>query len=729
MPPRKKAVRDSRNTTRPARDISWLSFNARVLQEAADTSVPLRERIQFLAIFSNNLDEFFRVRVAALQRMVKYGRKANMHMEVSPEHILDQIQSTVINLQRDFDAIWKGILGEMADKGIHLRTERQLDRRQREFVREFFDEHVRHNVIPLMVESIPEFPYLREKSLYLAVEMSHSDGRKDLTYALIEVPTQVLPRFILLPTEQKGIHHIILLEDVIRFNLPKIFSFFDFDRYASHIIKVTKDAEFDIDYDEPSTYTDKLKKAVRDRRKGKPVRFIYDRGISQKFLRYLTLRMGLLKHDHVMPGGRIHNFRQFMEFPRDIFQDSYRQRKPIPHPAFRNSARVTDVVLKRDVMLHLPYHSFDPIVDLLREAAMDVDVKAIRVTAYRLAKNSRIINALVNAARNGKKVTVVIELRARFDEENNMAWKTRLEEEGVRVLIGVPGMKVHAKLGLIEKRVGKKTVMYGFIGTGNLNEQTARIYGDHHLLTSDAAIMSDIARVFRYLERPRTRIGELKMCKRLLVSPTGMRNGFLAMIDREIREARAGRPAAVMLKLNSLSDDILIARLEQAAAAGVQVRMVVRGICRMITDGPSYACQPYAVSIVDRYLEHARVAIFHDGGRKRVWISSSDWMVRNLDHRVEVAVEVRDAGICRELTDMIEIQLRDNVKARRFDNGQTNEYVRTEGRKCRSQLDTYNFLAKKAPSEAVKDETMEGPSKSDARESKPSKTAKRRKGG
>ena len=709
MASRSSVKRKKAKPSRPARDISWLSFNARVLQEAADPSVPLRERIQFLAIFSNNLDEFFRVRVAALRRMIKYGRLANMHLEISPEQILERIQSTVMDQQREFDGIWKGILREMAEKGIHLRTERQLDRRQKDFVREFFDEHVRPNVIPLMIESIPEFPYLREKSLYLAVEMSRSDGRKGGRYALIEVPTQVLPRFILLPSDKSGGHHIILLEDVIRFSLPKVFSFFDFDRFSAHVVKVTKDAEFDIDYDEPSTYTDKLKKAVRDRRKGKPVRFIYDRGIGRNLLRYLTKRMGLLKHDHVMPGGRIHNFRQFTEFPRDIFHEPYRQKKPIPHPAFRNSARVTDVVMARDVMLHLPYHSFDPIIDLLREAAMDTDVKSIWVTAYRLAKNSRIINALVNAARNGKKVTVVIELRARFDEENNLAWKTRLEEEGVRVLIGVPGMKVHAKLGLVEKKVGKKTLMYGFAGTGNLNEQTARIYGDHHLLTSDPGIMADVARVFRYLERPRIRIGEIRKCRELLVSPMGMRKGFLSMIDAEIREAKAGRPAAITLKLNSLSDDVLISRLEQAAAAGVQVRMVVRGICRMLTEDPSYKVRPYAVSIVDRFLEHSRVMVFHSGGKGRVWISSSDWMVRNLDHRVEVALEVKDRGICTELMDMLEIQLKDNVKARRHDNGLTNGYVKTEGRRIRSQLETYKYLAKKAQSEAG---TAEEPVKS-----------------
>ena len=683
-------------TDRTPRDISWLSFNARVLQEAADPTVPLRERIQFLAIFSNNLDEFFRVRVAALRRMIKMGKKARMHLELSPQPILDEIQSIVLRQQKSFDNIWKGILAELAGQGIHLRTERQLDRRQREFVREYFDEQVRPNVIPLMIESIPDFPYLREKSLYLAVEMTHSDGSKGGRYALIEVPTQVLPRFVLLPSQGRDGHQIILLEDVIRFNLPKVFSFFGFDRFASHIIKVTKDAEFDIDYDEPASYTDKLKKAVRDRRKGKPVRFIYDRGIGKPFLGYLTKRMGLVKHDHVMPGGRIHNFRQFMDFPRDIFHETQKKRRPIPHPAFRQSGRITDVVLKRDVMLHLPYHAFEPIVDLLREAAMDADVTSIMVTAYRLAKNSRVINALVNAARNGKRVTVVIELRARFDEENNLAWKARLEEEGVRVLVGVPGMKVHAKLGLIERRAGRKQILYGFVGTGNLNEKTAEIYGDHHLLTSDPGVMSDIARVFMYLEKPHLRFGEIRKCRNILVSPQNMRKGFLAMIDREIREAKEGRPSMIMLKLNSLSDDALIDKLEEAAAAGVRIRMVIRGICRMRTEDPSFKAEPVAVSIVDRYLEHARVAVFHAGGKNRVWISSSDWMVRNLDHRVEVAVEVKDPGICRELTEILSIQMRDNVKARRLDIGLKNDYVRTEGRRCRSQQDIHLFLSRSA---------------------------------
>ena len=680
------------------RDISWLAFNARVLQEAADPGVPLRDRIRFLGIFSNNLDEFFRVRVAALKRMIRYGQKARMHMETSPQRILDSIQEIVIRQQAEFDRIWRHILTELRQEKIHLVTEKQLNRVQKDFVEAYFDQEVRPNVIPLMIERIEQFPYLREKSIYLAVRMSMRKHPDRHNYALIEIPTKVLTRFITLPSGKAGEHHIILLEDIIRYNLPKIFSFFSYDEFTSHIIKVTKDAEFDIDYDETTSYTDKIEKGIKNRRKGKPVRFIYDREIDQGLLAYLIRRMGLTKKDHLIPGGRIHNFRQFMDFPESVFRHRDKKKKAIVHPDFSGAARVTDVILRKDVMLHLPYHSFNPIIDLLREAAMDPEVTDIMITAYRLARNSRVINALINAHRNGKKVTVVLELRARFDEENNLEWKKTLEEEGVRVQVGVPDMKVHAKICLIRKKVGKKMIHYGFIGTGNLNEKTAEIYGDHHLLTSDAAVMADINRIFQYLEKPVTRHAQLLQCRSLLVSPVSMRKGILRMIQTEIQSAKKGKKASVTLKLNSLSDNTLIQKLHEAALCGVEIRMIIRGICCMFTDNRKYPVPVYAVSIVDEFLEHARVMVFHNNGKERVWISSSDWMVRNLDHRVEAAVEISDPAIAEELRDILSIQMRDNVKARRIDNELTNIYISKQGRKIRSQGETWQYLLRKAQS-------------------------------
>lgn len=675
-----------------ARDISWLAFNARVLQEAADADVPLKEKIKFLGIFSNNLDEFFRVRVAALKRMIRLGTKARMHLEESPQKILDAIQYIVLDQQSEFNRIWQNILQEMKREKIFLLTEKDLSREQQKFVSNFFEEQVRTNVIPLMVESIPQFPYLREKSIYLAVVMSRKDSAYKRKYALIEVPTRAVSRFVLLPSTKPGEHHLILLEDIIRFNLPKIFAYFGYEKFSAHIIKVTKDAEFDIDYDEPLSYIDKIEKGIKNRRKGKPVRFVYDREIDPGLLDYLVLRMGLSKKDHLIPGGRIHNFRHFMEFPDDVFLSHPIRRKPFMHQALEGVTRITDVVLNKDIMLHFPYHSFNPLIDLLREAAIDPDVTAIKLTAYRLARYSKVVNALINAVRNGKQVTVVLELRARFDEENNLEWKKKLEEEGVKVLVGIPNTKVHAKICLIRKRKGNRTVHYGFVSTGNLNEDTARIYGDHCLLTADRAIMADINRVFNYLEKPKTGLKFLKLCKTLLVSPINMRRELIKLINDEIRLARAGKPAAMTVKLNSLSDALLIAKLYEAAEAGVEIHMIVRGIFCMYTENKKFRKKIHAISIVDQYLEHARVMVFHHGGEEVVMISSSDWMLRNLDHRVEVGVRIHDPEIIAELKGILQIQLADNVKARILDNKLENTYVATRGRKIRSQWEIYQYL-------------------------------------
>ncbi|MDX2046716.1 MAG: polyphosphate kinase 1 [Chitinophagaceae bacterium] len=678
-----------------ARDVSWLAFNARVLQEAADPTVPLKERLKFLGIFSNNLDEFFRVRVAALRRMIKMGKKARMHLEVSPQKILDEIQLIVLEQQSEFNRIWESIFQDLRKEKIFIVTEKQLNREQQKYVLNFFEEEVRSNIIPLMIESIREFPYMRDKSLYLAVVMSRKDSAYKRKYALVEVPTRAVSRFVRLPSSKPGEHYIILLEDVVRFCLPQIFSFFNYDKYSAHVIKVTKDAEFDIDYDETTTYTAKIQKGLKSRRKGKPVRFIYDREIDPAMLEYLVRRMLLTKKDHLIPGGRIHNFRHFMEFPDSVFSTKASRRKPFVHPFLAGTSRVTDVVLEKDVLLSFPYHSFNAVIDLLREAAIDPDVTTIKITAYRLAEHSKVINALINAVRNGKEVIVVLELRARFDEEANLEWKERLEDEGVKVLVGIPNTKVHSKICLIRKRKNNRTIHYGFVSTGNLNESTSKIYCDHCLLTSNRNIMADVNKMFSYLERPKTGLKNLRMCKTLMVSPVYMRRELIQLIDREIRNAKAGKKAIMWIKLNSLSDEILIQKLYEAAGAGVEIKMVVRGIFCALTENKKFKLPIYAVSIVDEYLEHARVLIFHNDGKEKVFISSADWMLRNLDHRVEAAVPVLDKETGKELKDILEIQLKDNVKARWLDNALSNEYVRTKGKRVRSQIDIYNYLLQK----------------------------------
>jgi len=677
------------------RDISWLSFNARVLQEAADSTVPLKERIKFLGIFSNNTDEFFRVRVATLKRMIELEEKlqkakANMHLEESPEKILEEIQLIVLKQQNEFNRVWEEIIEELRKEKIFLLTEKQLNREQKVFVLRHFEEEVRSNIIPLMIENIPQLPYLRDKSIYLGVVMSAKDNAYKQKYALIEIPSRTLGRFILLPSPP-GEQHIILLEDIVRFNLPSIFAYFAYTKYDSWIFKVTRDAEMDIDNDVSTTLIQKIEKGIKNRRKGKPVRFVYDKEMDAGLLEFLMRKMNMSKKDNLIPGGRIHNFRHFMDFP-DIISKKSQRKKPFTHPLLAGTKRVTDVVLEKDILLSFPYHSFNGVLDMLREAAMDPHVTAIKITAYRLASNSKVINALINAVRNGKHVTVMMELRARFDEEANLEWKERLEEEGVKVLIGIPNTKVHAKLCLIKKRVNNHTTHYGFVSTGNLNEKTATLYGDQCLLTSNRSIMADVNKVFSYLENPKDGEAFINSCKTLIPCPVSLRQNLLRMIQKEIKFAQKGNPASIILKVNSLSDEELIFKLYDAAKAGVTIKLIVRGIFCMLTENKKFIIPVQAISIVDEYLEHARVFIFNNGGKERVFISSADWMVRNIDHRVEVTCPIFNNDIKKVLKTILGIQLNANVKARILNNELTNEYVKANGKRVRSQVEIYNYL-------------------------------------
>src|SRR5215203_3570068 len=672
------------------RDISWLSFNARVLQEAADETVPLWERIRFLGIFSNNLDEFFRVRVATLKRMIQVGNKAKMHLEENPEIILEEIQMTVLNQQSEFNRIWENILDEMKEQKIFLVSQKDLNPEQKAFVQRYYDEEVSANVIPLMIETIPDFPYLRDKSIYVGVVLSKKESALKRLYSIIEVPTRVQSRFVLLPSPDDE-HHIILLEDVICFNIPDIFSYFGYDDYHSAVFKLTKDAEIDIDNDISTTLIQKIEKGLKNRRKGKPVRFIYDKEMDPGLLEFLIRKFNLTKRDNIIPGGRIHNFREFMDFPRHIFKYKSQRKKSIYHPALMEN-RITDVVQQKDIMLHFPYHSFNPVIDLLREAAIDPDVTSIKITCYRLAKQSKIINALINAVRNGKQVTVMLELKARFDEEANLAWKERLEEEGVKVLIGIPDMKVHAKICVIRKRVEDRIVQYGFVSTGNLNEDTAKVYADHCLLTSHQEVMADVNRIFNYLEHYKTGTHFLKACNTLLPSPIFARRELIKMIRAEAKHAIRGNKAEITAKMNSLSDEEIIGELYDAAKAGVVINLIVRGIFCMVTDSTRFDKPVKALSIVDEYLEHARVWIFHNNGKEKMFISSADWMARNLDHRVEATCPIFDENIRNEMRDIIDIQLRDNVKARLLTNELDNQYVESNGVQVRSQQATYQYL-------------------------------------
>lgn len=676
------------------RDISWLSFNDRVLQEAADRTVPLNMRIKFLGIFSNNLDEFFRVRVAGLKRALIVNEKEAKNIFFDkPQNILDKINHIVIKQQSKFDSIWLEVQKDMAKQHVSIVTAEELSQQQQAWVKQYYMDEIESSVIPILLDDVRPMPYLRDKSLYLGVAMRRLDWKYDTHYAVIEIPSAQLNRFVIVPSSKKQVH-VMLLEDIIRFNLPHIFSFFEFDDFKAHAFKITKDAEFDLDNDINSNFAEKIAKAVKSRRKGKPTRFVFDKEMDKSLVDFLIKKLNFSKKDSIIPGQKIHNFKDFMSFPNIFKKDKTpAERTSLSHPDLIEKARIADIIAKKDILLSFPYHNFDHIIDLLREAAIDPEVQSIQITAYRLASNSKIGNALLNAARNGKEVTVMLELRARFDEEHNLMWKERFENEGIRVLVGFPHKKVHAKLCIIKKkRKNNKTIQYGFVSTGNLNEKTSQLYGDYCLLTGNRTIMADINRVFALLKKPKNDFeSQLKPSKGLLLCPTEMRLRIIDYINVEIKEALAGRKAHIIIKVNSVSDKTLINKLYDAAEAGVKVEMIVRGIYCAVNQ-KTFKKPIYAISIVDEYLEHARVFYFLNKGDEHIYISSADWMTRNLDHRLEAAVRIQDKKLKNELLSMLQIQLRDNVKARLLDDNYSNRYVINDAEKTRSQLAIFRFL-------------------------------------
>ncbi|MBD1430890.1 polyphosphate kinase 1 [Sphingobacterium litopenaei] len=675
------------------RDISWLSFNGRVLQEAADKSVPLLSRIKFLGIFSNNLDEFFRVRVAGLKRALLIDEKEAKHIFFEkPELILDELNKKLIKQQKKFDKVWLDVQHEMAKEGVFVKTCEDLSPEQEDFVKEFYLNEVESNVIPLLLDDNRPMPYLRDKSLYLGIAMKKKEDDHHPQFALIEIPTGQINRFTILPSSKKEVH-VLLLEDIIKLNLPYIFSFFGFDEFNAHAFKITRDAEFDLDNDINTNIAEKIAKALKSRRKGKPTRFVFDQNMNQDLVEFLLKKLNISKIDSIIPGQKIHNFKDFMDFP-NVFRKNNQpeERTSFHHPELVNQHRMVDVITQKDVLLAFPYHNFDHIIDLLREAAIDPDVISIQITAYRLASNSKIGNALVNAHRNGKEVTVMLELRARFDELNNLMWKERFETEGINVLVGIPDKKVHAKLCVIKKRVNGEIIQYGFVSTGNINEKTAKLYGDYCLLTSNTIIMEDINKVFDTLREPKSMEENLHAGKGLLFSPISMRNMLMEYIDYEISEAKSNKKAHIIIKLNALSDKMLIKKIYAAAHAGVKINLIVRGIY-CAKNQKAFKEPLHAISIVDEYLEHARVFYFYHGGKEHTYISSADWMTRNLDYRIEAAVRITDPTLAKQLYDILQIQLNDNVKARVLNNLMNNDYVNTlDKESVRSQTEIYHYL-------------------------------------
>ena len=671
------------------KEISWLSFNERVLQEADNKEVPLIERFKFLGIYSNNLDEYFRVRVATLRRLSQIGSKSKIILDYNPKSTLKKVHEIVLEQNVRFEKIFSGLLQELVKHKIHIINEKELNQEQSEFVKKYFIKEVRTRLMPFLIEKDSELPNLTDDAIYLAIYLVKKGSQKR-RFALLEIPADVLPRFIVLPEKDEE-KYVIFLDDIIRFGLKEIFFIFDFDEIFAYTIKLTKDAELEIVDDISESYIDKLSRSLQQRKRGTPVRFIYDREMPHEMLKMLTRLLKFGPDDVIIPANRYHNFKDFMWFPKLGRKKFYYEPLiPVQHKDIQSGKSILSAINKKDIMLFFPYHPFDHFIDLLREASIDPYVTSIQITLYRLARNSSVINALLNAVRNGKNVTTVVELQARFDEEANILWGNKLMEEGVKVIYGVPGLKVHSKLFLITRVKNDTTERYAAIGTGNFNEDTARIYTDHLLLTTNKKITNEVFKAFNFFNVNYRKDNYYH----LVLSPFFLRNKITLLIDNEIKNAKAGKKTFIYIKLNNITDSEIINQLYEASNAGVTIRLIVRGMCSLVPGIKNKSDNIKAIGIVDRFLEHTRFMIFCNGGNEQCYISSADLMTRNIDHRIEVTCPVFDKSIRNELKKIFEIQWSDNVKARKLDGALSNKFVKPEDEIVHSQVEVYNFIKK-----------------------------------
>jgi len=674
------------------REISWLHFNARVLQEAIDATTPLVERIKFLGIFSNNRDEFFRVRVGTLNRLVKIGKKY-FNEKNDPQLILEEVKSIVSEQEKLFTKTFFKIVKELASEGVYLINEKELDEEQGKFVKQFYQEEMRQFLFPMMLDNFQKLTSIKDGSIYLAVELKSSKRKLEDNYALVKVPQKSLSRFLILPKKGSN-NYIILLDDVIRYCLPDIFALFGFNTFNAYTIKITRDAELDIDDDISKSFLEKMSDSIKQRKKGIPVRFVYDDQIPESFLNNITKKLKISGKDNLRGGGRYHNFKDFMSFPNvGLNKMSYPSFPPLKHKRIPPNTSIIQLLKKKDIILHFPYQSFQYVIDFLREASIDPLVTEIKMTFYRAAKYSNVINALVNAARNGKKVTVFLEIQARFDEEANILLAGKLHEEGVKIVPTIPGYKVHSKLIGIKRTEDEEDVYYANISTGNFNESTARVYADDSLMTANQEIASEVDKVFQLFE---TRYMH-PVFKHLIVSPFYTRNFFINALENEINNARNGKEAWAIIKINSLVDKKMVRKLYRASQEGVKLKLIIRGINVLIPGIKGVSENIEVISIIDRFLEHSRVFVFCNNNNNQYYIGSADWMPRNLDNRIEVITPVLDKDIQQELWDILQIQLADNCKARVSGEKYINRYRNTKSKKnLRAQFEIYNYFKRKA---------------------------------
>lgn len=681
---------------------SWLAFNARVLQEAADEAVPLLERLRFIGIFSNNLDEFFRVRFAAIRRLSLSGVTGEKILGgISAQQLVKEITKIVIVQQTESLQILQQIENELVKKNIIVINENQVSDEHENFIKEFFIQNISPELVTIILNDLAEFPLLKDTSGYLAIKLvmkakqrsstlGFVKSKSEVRYAIIEIPKNT-NRIVELPTKD-GKQYLIMLDDLIRYNLSSIFNIFEYESISAHMIKITRDAQLDIDSDMSKSMLEKIATSVKDRRIGEPVRFVYDQNIGKDTLKFFLSKMGIDASDGVIPGGRYHNRRDYMSFPNlGRFDLLYPPRIPLPIEGLSLDGSLLNKIAQKDFLINAPYQSFSYLIKFLREAALDPKVTSIKITLYRLAKNSQIVSSLINAAKNGKKVTVQIELQARFDEASNISYAEQMQQEGIELIFGIKGLKVHSKIGLVERIEEGKLKRYGFISTGNFNENTAKIYTDLTLFTSHQQILKDVAKIFDFFDVNY----RIHRYKHLIVSPHYTRSKFYKLIEREMTNAKAGLPAYINLKMNSLSDFSMIEKLYEASNAGVKIKLQVRGICSLIPGVKGMSENIEAVSIVDYFLEHSRSYIFCNNGDPEVFISSADFMTRNLDGRVEVTCPIYDESIRKQIIDTFDVGWKGNVKARFHSEKFENKYrVRAADEPVfRAQHETYKYYS------------------------------------
>lgn len=680
---------ESHNNRYKNREISWLQFNARVLQEASDEKVPLIERLRFLGIFSNNLDEFFKVRYATVKRIVEAGKGAKSELGgIRAEELLEIITKIVINQQTESLEVLATIENRLKEENIHIIDETNISWKHHDFIKKYFIRKVSPALVTIILNDSVTIPNLKDSAAYLAVRMVMNDDSNQ--FSLIEIPKSV-NRFVELP-KFDGKDYIIMIDDLLRYCLGDIFNIFDYKRISAHMIKITRDGELDFESDLSKSFMEKISDSVKHRQLGEPVRFVYDKTIDDLTLQFLLDKMGITETDSIIPGGRYHNRRDYMKFPSMGRQDLlYQKMESLPIKGLSLESSIFEAIAKKDYLLYAPYHTFSYVVKFLREAALDPQVKTIKITIYRLAEISHIASSLINAAINGKNVTVSIELQARFDEEANINYAQQMQEGGVNLIFGVQGLKVHSKMCVIEREETKKIIRYGFISTGNFNESTAKIYTDYTLFTANQNILKDINKVFMFFDTNY----KIYRYKHIITSPHYTIKAIFKLIDEQIILAKAGMGGYIRLKMNSITSYLVIDKLYEASRSGVKIDMIVRGICCLIPGVKDMSENIEVIGIVDKFLEHPRVYIFGHDKDAKVYISSADWMTRNIDNRVEVSCPIYDSAIKQEIIDTFNISWNDNVKARLINTSKENEYRINNNPKVRSQIATYDYYLKK----------------------------------